>query len=417
MTSTASNLVRRHFATNIEAASAFFQANEDQIEHACRHMAARFAASGALYVFGTGAQATDAHHVAVEFVHPVIVGKRALPAIALTSDVAVLTGALRQSPINAFASAIATLGGPADIAFALCSGHIEPPIRAALAQARARGMLTLAVGPRESLPAADILFGIDQQNALIAQEVQETLYHVLWELVHVFFDAMDAPNPFGFPALSREERQIRASQDVRQSTRQKCQDICALRQALSASTADWIATAACAVADRVAAGGRILAFGNGGSATDAQDVAADCMFPALDHGRSIPALALTNDVGVLTAVANDVGYEHVFARQIEALGRPGDVALGFSTSGNARNVVRALEVARARGLLTVAYSGYDGGEVARLRAVDYCLVAPSDYVPRIQEAHATAWHALLCVVHSELTPPATSGKRALETVP
>ncbi len=79
--------------------------------------------------------------------------------------------------------------------------------------------------------------------------------------------------------------------------------------------------------------------------------------------------------------------------------------------------MRALEVARARGLLTVAYSGYDGGEVARLRAVDYCLVAPSDYVPRIQEAHATAWHALLCVVHSELTPPATSGKRALETVP
>ena len=116
-----------------------------------------------------------------------------------------------------------------------------------------------------------------------------------------------------------------------------------------------------------------------------------------------PALDLTRDASILTAVANDVGFEHVFARQVESFGRPGDVAVGFSTSGASKNVLRALGVARSRGLLTIAFSGYDGGPLTRSDDVDYCITAPGDYVPRVQEAHATAWHALLAAAQAALS--------------
>ena len=104
----------------------------------------------------------------------------------------------------------------------------------------------------------------------------------------------------------------------------------------------------------------------------------------------------------MTAIGNDVGFDHVFSRQVIAFGGANDVALGFSTSGASRNVVAAMIEARSRGLLTIAMSGGDGGELARSAAVDYCFTAPGDHLPRIQEAHATTWHALLSVVQEEL---------------
>jgi D-sedoheptulose 7-phosphate isomerase len=148
--------------------------------------------------------------------------------------------------------------------------------------------------------------------------------------------------------------------------------------------------------------GRLLAFGNGGSATDAQDAAVDCLAPPVAGWQSIPAIALINDIGVVSAVGNDVGFDHVFSRQVIALGRAADIALGFSTSGASRNVLAAMNEAKARGLLTIAMSGGDGGALARSPAVDICVVAPTEYIPRIQEAHATAWHALLTVAQEAL---------------
>jgi D-sedoheptulose 7-phosphate isomerase len=126
------------------------------------------------------------------------------------------------------------------------------------------------------------------------------------------------------------------------------------------------------------------------------------MAPPCDGWRPLPAIALTNDVAVVTAVGNDVGFEHVFARQVIALGEPGDVALGISTSGNSPSVVAALGEARRRGLLTVALAGYDGGAMARAGVADFCFVARLEYVPRIQEGQATVWHALLELVQERL---------------
>lgn len=190
--------------------------------------------------------------------------------------------------------------------------------------------------------------------------------------------------------------------EVRASTLQKCADIVALRRQVAATSAHAIADVARAMAERFAGGATLLAFGNGGSATDAQDAAADCRTPPLPGWRALPAVALTEQPAMVTAVANDVGYEHVFARQIVALARPCDIALAFSTSGNSPSVSAGLAEASRRGLLTVALAGYDGGALARSPDVNWCLVARHEYVPRIQEAQATVWHALFEAVHEVL---------------
>jgi D-sedoheptulose 7-phosphate isomerase len=142
-------------------------------------------------------------------------------------------------------------------------------------------------------------------------------------------------------------------------------------------------------------GGQLLAFGNGGSATDAMDLVADLREPPPGSGwPARPALDLCEDPAVLTALANDVGPQVVFARQVAALGRPGDVALAFSTSGGSPNVLAALAEARHRGLHTVALAGYGGGEIAADGLADHVVATPSQHVPRIQEAQASAYHVL-----------------------
>lgn len=189
--------------------------------------------------------------------------------------------------------------------------------------------------------------------------------------------------------------------DVRTSTLRKAADVTELRAALLERSGEALVRAAGLAAERLRAGGTLLAFGNGGSATDAQDLVADLTGPP-EGRRPLPALCLVADRGMLTAVANDVGFEEVFARQVIAHGREGDVAVGFSTSGRSASVVRGLEEAHHRGLLTVAFAGYDGGVLAEEDRVDALVVAPSSYIPRIQEAHATAYHTFVELVRDTL---------------
>ena len=190
--------------------------------------------------------------------------------------------------------------------------------------------------------------------------------------------------------------------DVRASTLQKAGDIAVLRRRIADEYSGPLVDAARAMALAFGRGKKLLAFGNGGSATDAQDAAADCMVPPVAGWRALPALALVNEVAVVTGVANDVGFENVFLRQVIAFGEPGDIALGFTTSGGSPNVVAAFAEAKRRGMLTVALAGYDGGALAREGAVDFCIVARDEHIPRIQEGHATAWHALIELVEEIL---------------
>jgi D-sedoheptulose 7-phosphate isomerase len=155
------------------------------------------------------------------------------------------------------------------------------------------------------------------------------------------------------------------------------------------------------IVDAFTRGNKVLLFGNGGSAADAQHLAAEFINRFRLDRRALPAMALTTDTSVLTSIANDSGYDRVFARQIEALGRASDVAVGLSTSGASPNVIEGLRVARREGLVTVAFAGGDGG---RLRQqVDHCLLVPSTDTPRVQEMHILSGHVICELVEKAIT--------------
>jgi D-sedoheptulose 7-phosphate isomerase len=185
-----------------------------------------------------------------------------------------------------------------------------------------------------------------------------------------------------------------------QSTIDKVAEVTALRAAVLERDGDRIEACAAAMAAAFSAGGRLLTFGNGGSSTDAAEVANLFLHPPT--GRPVPSHALTADVAVLTALANDVGFDVVFARQVAAWGRPGDVAFGTSTSGGSENVLRAFDAAARRGLLTVGLAGYDGGRMAEAGTVEHLFVVPSSSVHRIQEVQTTIYHVLWSLTQQAL---------------
>jgi D-sedoheptulose 7-phosphate isomerase len=358
----------------------YIGARAELLARLCHAMAERFARGGRLLAIGDSpAEWSDARHVAVEFVHPVIVGKRALPALALR------------------ASDIALLAGPDDI--------------------------VMAFGPVPSMPPACLTVGfaggaqwdlaVPTEDPLLAQEQAETAYHVLWELVHVFFEHRGllegrAPrahhdagaSSFLYPFLAEEERDLEAVlADVRDSVLMKAAEAAALRTQTLAENRAVLVAAARELRARFEAGGKLLALGNGGSATDAMDAAADLRQPPAAW-PSRPAIDLTADSSVLTAIANDIGVEAIFARQVIAYGAPGDALLSFSTSGSSGNVIAALGEARRRGLCTIALVGYGGGRIAAEGLADHVVVTRSEHIPRIQEAQASAWHVLRGLVEA-----------------
>jgi D-sedoheptulose 7-phosphate isomerase len=369
----------------------FFEGEAERIAHLCHRMAERFARGGRLLALGADPAArSDARHVAVEFVHPVIVGKRALPALAFTAE---------GGPVDV---QLELLAGAEDIAIAF-GAERDPSTRRALRLARERGALTISCSEGD----ADWSFHPSGQDAGIDQELTETLYHVLWELVHVFFEHRGllegrseravhdtGASSFLYPFLGEQERDLEAViADVRASALAKATEASRLRaQTLAEATPDLVA-AALELRARFEAGGRLLALGNGGSATDAMDVVADLRAPTGGR-RSWPALDLSEDTGILTAIANDIGVEAIFSRQVIAHGRPGDVLLGLSTSGGSANVIHALAEARRRGLVTIALVGYDGGRILGEGLADHVVVVRSEHIPRIQEAQASAYHVL-----------------------
>jgi D-sedoheptulose 7-phosphate isomerase len=174
----------------------------------------------------------------------------------------------------------------------------------------------------------------------------------------------------------------------------------AIHERIRAADLQPVADAAAAILTAASDGRKILVFGNGGSAADSQHMAAELVSRFQRDRRAVAALALTTDTSVLTAIANDYAFDRVFVRQIEALGGRGDVAFAISTSGTSRNVVEGLRAARSRGLLTVALTGRDGGQVGR--AVDIHINVPDGSTARVQEAHRTLIHAICELVERDL---------------
>ncbi len=178
------------------------------------------------------------------------------------------------------------------------------------------------------------------------------------------------------------------------------QESIAVKSELRASCLSTILRMAEVIVGRVKAGHKLLIFGNGGSAADAQHIAAEFVGRYRAERSALPAVALTTDTSALTAIGNDYGFEEVFARQIAAVGAAGDVAIGISTSGNSKNVLRALEEARRRGMFTIGMTGRTGGKMKG--RVDLCLCVPSDATPRTQEAHMLVGHILSAAVEQAI---------------
>ena len=366
------------------ATDELFEAEAERIARLCHSMAERFSGGGRLLALGTTPQArSDARHVSVEFVHPVIVGKRALPALGLTAETGDLVSQARL------------LCEPADMAIGFDAAR-SPDVAEAIAVARSRGCLTIAFEASD----ADWVFAPPTDDPFVAQELVETLYHVLWELVHVFFEHLErstrggGASSFLYPFLDASSRDVEAVvEDVRRSVLMKADEAMDLRERTAVDGRDDLFAAAASLRNVFARGGRLFAFGNGGSATDAMDVVAD--FRMAPQGwPAHAAVDLTEDTAILTALANDIGPDSLFQRQLIAHGRPGDAALALSTSGGSVNIIEALAEARRRGLVTIAFVGYGGGRILAEHLADHVIVTPSDHIPRIQEAQATAYHLL-----------------------
>jgi D-sedoheptulose 7-phosphate isomerase len=358
----------------------FFAREADPLAVACREMADRFLKGGRLLAFGKGPYTTDAQHVSVEFVHPIIVGKRALPAL----DLSVL-----------FRPWLEAILQPDDIVMGFGPPEGDAEVADALAFARRRGAMTFA------LPGRDSAYNLitPTLDPFIHQELVEILYHTLWETVHVFFEHRElgydaGDSGFLYPFLGKDKQDTDGIvEKVAMSIRVKAQEDANLRARVAQDYSAQIADAAHAIQERLSQGGSIIVFGNGGSATDANDCAIDCVFPPAGY-LPVAALSLSMEPANLTAIANDVGVELIFLRQLVAHARERDVAIRISTSGGSRNVILALEEARKQGLLTVALLGCDGGEILRRGLADFPFVVPSDYIPRIQEVQASTWHMI-----------------------
>jgi D-sedoheptulose 7-phosphate isomerase len=372
--------VEERFEERNRIFEAFFAEQARPIAVACHEMSERFLRGGRLLAFGRGPYATDAQHVSVEFVHPIIVGKRALPALDI-------------SP--AFRPWLNAILRPEDIVMGFGPPEGDPEVEAALAAARERGAMTFGMPGRGDAYS----FEPQTQDSFIHQELMELLYHTLWETVHVFFEHRELGHEIGnagflYPFLGTEKQGVEDVVDeVAASIGMKAAEDGALRARVAREQSEQIVKAAEAIHDRLQRGGKLILFGNGGSATDANDWAIDCVLPPPEY-RPIPAISLSMEPANITAVANDVGNDLIFLRQLIAHARGEDVAIGISTSGGSRNIIMALEEAGKRGLLTVGLLGYDGGEIMRRGLVGFPLLVRSDYIPRIQEVQASIYHVI-----------------------
>jgi D-sedoheptulose 7-phosphate isomerase len=350
----------------------------------------RFSRGGRLIAVGASPSArSDARRVAVGFVHPVIVGRRALPAIAMSRE----WGDLRMQ-VELFAE-------PGDMVIGFEAEH-DPTTAAALVFARERGCLTIAF----ERVGAEWEFVPPTADAFVRQELVETLYNVVWELVGVFFEhhgvlarrearsVRDATGSrFLGHSTAEPELDVKAVlDDVRRSILMKSEEVGELRERTLTDNGAQIEAAARALREIFDKGGQLLVVGSGGSATDVMDLVAD--FRAAPQGwPARRAIDLTEDAGILTAIARDIGPDAIFARQVIAYGRRGDALVALSTN-DSRSVAFALEEARRRGLHTIAMLRDEGGRATSEGLADHLVITSSSNVLRVQEVQASACHVL-----------------------
>ena len=209
-----------------------------------------------------------------------------------------------------------------------------------------------------------------------------------------------------YPFLHEDQKEPQElMEQLRFSLTEKARESVEVKSKFFEDNKDTILAASLQMAKAFNRGGKMLVCGNGGSATDAQHVSVEFMHPVTVGRKALPAICLTNDMAMVTAVSNDVGFSDVFSRQIIALGREGDILLCISTSGNSENLIHAFETGRRMKLMTIGYAGGDGGQMDEMRAaglLDFCLTVPTSSIHRTQESHMTLYHIMWDMVHTFL---------------
>lgn len=209
-----------------------------------------------------------------------------------------------------------------------------------------------------------------------------------------------------YPFLHDEEKKPRElMEELRFSLLEKARESVDVKTKFFEDNKDTILAASLQTAKAFHRGRKLLVCGNGGSATDAQHVAVEFMHPVIVGRKALPAVCLTNDMAMVTAIANDVGFDDIFTRQLIALGQEGDVLIGISTSGNSENLLHAFRTARRMKMTTIGFAGNDGGHMAELSAeglLDFCLNVPTSSIHRVQETHVTLYHIMWDMVHTFL---------------
>ena len=362
-----------------DISSQFFEEEALRIAAISRRMAERFQDGGRLLAFGRGACATDAQHVAVGFVHPMVPGKRILPALDLSPFIDDGYDIIEQTR---------------DIVIGFGPPGADPVIEALLDRAHRAGALTLALPGK----VGDYAVISPSDDPFVHQEMIEILYHNLWESVHVFLDGYDENGHEVerlYPHLAGGSRQqtIAAVEEVAARIEKRAREDSALRMRVAEESADVMADVAAVVYQRLALGGKIIAMGNGGSATHANDLAFDCTAPPREM-TPVPAISLSGEPALITALANDMGARSIFLRQLDVHLSPKDVLFALSTSGNSPNIVTALKRAKGHGAATVALLGSDGGEVVREKLADFVIQVPSLQPACIHELHASVYHVV-----------------------
>jgi D-sedoheptulose 7-phosphate isomerase len=398
-------IVARRFEWSIGVPEAFFAREEQRLAEVGLALAQRFREGGRLLVFGNGAWAAHARHIAALFMHPPIADKRVLPALALDSEGVSFIDQLR------------VLARPQDMALGIAPGEDCTRVSAALLEARNAGLLTLGLiggdgeGFQESAP--DFLFAVNTHDPLIILETHQTLYYVLWALVHLCFeDATLLPHPSLYEqSLTGVDRVL---ERMRCAIRAQFCESAELRRVLLTDMVPRLISAGQAIARAFARQATLFALGDRQNMMHTQNLVSNLLNPPFLHWRPLPALAFDYEAAT-PLLGDDATHENMFMRQVCALGRAGDIVLACSANSGADKVLAALEEAKRLDMLTICLTGDSEENLSRSSALDFSFCVPGKHLLRAQEIQATLTHTLLEVVHACVAsrPPAREKRSVL----